>query len=836
MKDIRRAQPLRSMFRSLRHRNYRLFFGGQLISLIGTWMQMVAESWLIYRLTHSAFLLGLAGFAGQIPGFIFSPLGGVAADRYDRRTILLVTQTSAMVLALTLSVLTLSGVIQVWHVVTLAALLGVVNSFDIPARQAFVVEMVGREDLVNAVGLNSSLFNGARMVGPAIAGALIAVVGEGWCFFANGVSYIAVITGLLMVNLPVRELPPRSRSPWVHIAEGFRYVWQTVPIRVLLVLLTLVIIMAAPYSTLMPIFADQILKGGSKGLGILMGFGGAGALAGALSLTLKRGIDGLGRWIVFSCVGFGISLICFSFSRIFWLSAFFLVPVGYCMMVQLASANTLIQTMVPDRLRGRVMAVYSMLFLGMAPFGSLLGGALAKPLGAPLTVAFGGAACVGAGFWFRKKLPLLNTLSTLLIPSLFLASFGFANTTPPLGQNPMLHFQALIEEESQLLARRKALPTSADSAVLDARIDVLDTKIYQACQTVIGPLNQHLTDLKSQGAPKDAIHEQQQKALSFLRDQWTALNNQKKLVLDTPGRKYSRELEGWIKSLERWGAEYNAEAIHQKVVSLQQSLDRHPITFSSAQRATIQTISADPNARPADIMIALRQTDPRLREWLDGSSGTEAGSIFQHQESVLGQYERFRGQFALPDTLGNDRSTDAFMKILLSLHDTGKSMSIEKELFGKEAQHDFIVPVVRSTLRGLGFSPDEVSLADAMLSDETFGALIQNRKTVDQAIQSLKDGYASMTPRMRNRISFEQYVKMVSAFYHSDASSYKNLLNLVFDGGEKVGDKVVAIKVKNPAYGELMEKLGIPYAKPIEAIVSQKAAVTCVEDAVSPPK
>ena len=402
--------------RALRHRNFQLFFSGQLISLIGTWMQSVAQSWLVYRLTHSALLLGSVGFASQIPVFLFAPLGGITADRVNRRHVVIATQVGAMVLALILAVLTLSHVVdhRVWLIFVLAALLGVVNAFDIPGRQSFLVEMVGKEDLMNAIALNSSMFNGARVIGPAIAGILLVKIGEGWCFFANGVSYIAVIIGLLMMRVqsPVRAL---IASPLEHMMEGFRFVNQTAPIRALLLLLGVVSLVGMPYVVLMPIFADQILHGGARGLGILMGATGVGALLGALTLAFREGVKGLGRWVAWCCAGFGTSLVVFALSHNFWVSVILLLPVGYFMMLQMSSSNTLIQVMVPDALRGRVMAVYSMMFMGMAPIGALFGGAMAERLGAPITVAIGGVASVAGACWFGLQLPKIRVEARRLI-------------------------------------------------------------------------------------------------------------------------------------------------------------------------------------------------------------------------------------------------------------------------------------------------------------------------------------------------------------------------------------------------------------------------------------
>lgn len=401
--------------RALKHRNFRLFFGGQLISLIGTWMQSVAQSWLVYRLTGSATLLGLVGFAGQIPVFLLAALGGTVADRRSRHLVLIITQTSAMALALGLAAVTLAGHVRPWHVMVFAALLGAVNAFDIPARQAFVVEMVGKEDLINAIALNSAMFNGARVVGPAVAGVLVATVGEGWCFFLNGVSYLAVIAGLLAMHLAPVARQRLHGSAAADILEGFRFAARTRPIRALLLLLGLLSVTGMPYAVLMPIFADRILHGGARGLGWLMGASGLGALAGALMLAARRGVRGLGRWIAYSCAGFGASLILFSLSRSLWLSAAVLLLVGFFMIVEMASSNTLIQTMVPDELRGRVMAVYSMMFMGMAPFGALLAGLLAERAGAAGTVAAGGAICIAGAAVFGARLPSLRGEARRLI-------------------------------------------------------------------------------------------------------------------------------------------------------------------------------------------------------------------------------------------------------------------------------------------------------------------------------------------------------------------------------------------------------------------------------------
>jgi MFS family permease len=401
--------------RALRHRNFQLFFWGQLVSLIGTWMQTVAQSWLVYRLTGSSLLLGSVGFASQIPIFLVAPLGGIVADRNNRRRVIIATQTASMILALFLALLTLTNTVQVWHIFVLAILLGVVNAFDIPGRQAFLVEMAGRDDLMNAIALNSTSFNGARVIGPVIAGILVAKIGEGWCFFANGVSYIAVIAGLLLMRLPFSLQRRSTASPIAHVIEGVRFVRQTGPIRAVLLLVGLVSLVAMPYTILMPIFADRILHSGVRGLGILMCATGVGAVFGALTLAAKAGVHGLGRWIAISGGGFGLSLILFAFSKNFPLSVILLVPVGFCMMVQMASSNTLIQAMVPDELRGRVMALYSMMFMGMAPVGALVGGALAARLDAPITVALGALAAMGSAAWFALHLPKMRMKAGRLI-------------------------------------------------------------------------------------------------------------------------------------------------------------------------------------------------------------------------------------------------------------------------------------------------------------------------------------------------------------------------------------------------------------------------------------
>ncbi|PYS42384.1 MAG: MFS transporter [Acidobacteria bacterium] len=425
---------LKTSLRAFRHRNYRLFFAGQLTSLVGTWMQTVAQSWLVYRLTGSATLLGLVGFASQFPIFLLSPVAGAVADTYPRRHTMIVVQTLMMLLAFPLAALTLTNRIQVWHIMVLAILLGFVNAFDIPVRQSFVAEMVGREDLINAIALNSSMMNSARIIGPAVAGILVSLVGEGWCFLLNGLSYLAVIIGLLFITAGNNPPHKNQGSRTEAVLEGFRFALHTRPVRAFLLLLGVVSLMGMPYSVLMPIFADEILRGGAKGLGILMGFSGIGALIGAATLAGRQGVRGLGSWVMFACAGFGISLILFSLSRKFWVSTFLLVPVGFSMMVQSASSNTLIQSMVPDRLRGRVMALYSMMFLGMAPFGALLAGILANLMGAPLTVALGGSVCIAGAVVFRSQLPKIRAEGRqLILAQMMAAGEPTDNEAPNIG-------------------------------------------------------------------------------------------------------------------------------------------------------------------------------------------------------------------------------------------------------------------------------------------------------------------------------------------------------------------------------------------------------------------
>ena len=397
------------MTRALRHRNYRLFFGGQSISLIGTWMTRIATSWLVYRLTGSSLLLGVVGFAGQIPAFLLAPIAGVLVDRWNRHRLLVVTQVLAMIQSLGLAALTLTGTIKIWHVVVLSVFQGLINAFDMPARQAFVVAMVDRrEDLPNAIALNSSMVNGARLIGPSLAGAIIAGAGEGWCFLIDGLSYVAVIGSLLLMR-STTEVMRRSRARVRdEFREGLVYVLRFTPIRNILALLGLVSLVGLPYIVLMPVFATEVLHGGPNTLGWLMGASGVGALVGALFLASRVSVIGLGKYLPMMAGAFGFGLIGFSFSTTLWVSLPLMVVTGLGFMVQMAASNTLLQTIVDEDKRGRVMSFYTMAFMGTAPFGSLLAGAVAERIGAPRTLLFGGIGCVVGAAWFASTLRALR--------------------------------------------------------------------------------------------------------------------------------------------------------------------------------------------------------------------------------------------------------------------------------------------------------------------------------------------------------------------------------------------------------------------------------------------
>ena len=398
------------MLRALRYRNYRLFFAGQILSLVGTWVTTTATSWLVYRLTGSAWLLGVVGFAGQFPAFLLGPFSGIIVDRRNRHRLLLLTQTSAMLQSFALAALTLSGRVTIGAIVMLNIVQGVVNAFDMPARQSFLIQMIeNKEDLGNAIALNSSMVNAARLIGPSIAGVIIAAAGEGWCFTIDGVSYFAVIIALLMMRIPPVASPSSGRGRALEqFKEGFTYAFGFAPIRAVILLLAIVSLVGVPYSVLMPIFAATVFHGGPHTLGLLMTASGCGALTGALWLAARKTVVGLGRVIPIASALFGAGLIAFSFSRVLWLAIPSLFVAGFGFMVQMAASNTILQTIVDDEKRGRVMSFYMMAFLGTAPFGSLIAGWLSSRIGAPYTLLIGGVCCIGGGAWFASGLPAIR--------------------------------------------------------------------------------------------------------------------------------------------------------------------------------------------------------------------------------------------------------------------------------------------------------------------------------------------------------------------------------------------------------------------------------------------
>lgn len=398
------------MLRALNYRNYRLFFSGQSVSLLGTWMTRIATSWLVYRLTGSALLLGVVGFAGQIPSFMLAPIAGVFVDRWDRHRLLIATQVLSMLQSLALGALALAGVINIWHVILLSIIQGVINAFDMPARQAFVVELVERrEDLPNAIALNSSMVNAARLLGPSLGGIIIAAAGEGWCFMLDGLSYLAVIASLLAMRIAPRMTPPvKETNILQQLREGWSYASGFAPIRKVLLLLALVSLVGMPYTVLMPVFANEVLRGGPGTLGLLMAASGVGALAGAVFLASRKTVLGLGKFIPLTAAAFGAGLVAFSFSRALWLSLPLMVVTGLGFMVQMAASNTVLQTIVEEDKRGRVMSFYTMAFMGTAPFGSLLAGGAADQIGAPHTLMLGGLGCILGAIWFASALPALR--------------------------------------------------------------------------------------------------------------------------------------------------------------------------------------------------------------------------------------------------------------------------------------------------------------------------------------------------------------------------------------------------------------------------------------------
>lgn len=403
------SNSVKTIFRSLKYRNFRLFFSGQSISLIGTWIQRIAMPWLVYDLTNSVVLLGIVGFAGQIPTFLLAPFAGVIVDRKNRYKILIATQILAMIQALMLATLVYTGQIQVWHLVALSIMLGLINAFDMPSRQSFMIELVEKkDDLGNAIALNSTMVNGARLLGPSIAGVLISLAGEGTCFLINGLSYIVVISTLLFMRINLKPKMKKSSKVISELKEGFRYTFGFKPVRFVILLLALVSLMGIPFSVLMPVYAKEILHGDSHTFGFLMGASGLGALSGALYLASRKNAAGLERIIPVSAVVFGSGLIFLSLAKVFWLASLVMIITGAGMMMVMASSNTVIQTIIDDNKRGRVMSIYSMAFMGTAPFGSLMAGSLAKAIGTPMTLEIGGLSCIIGAIFYLRKIPELQ--------------------------------------------------------------------------------------------------------------------------------------------------------------------------------------------------------------------------------------------------------------------------------------------------------------------------------------------------------------------------------------------------------------------------------------------
>jgi MFS family permease len=392
----------------MQHRNFQLFIGGQLVSLIGTWMQTTAQLWLVYKMTGSAALLGVFGFANQVPILFLASIGGYVGDRYNRHYGVIATQAVSMLLAFALAALTFAEAIKAWELILIAFLVGIVNAFDVPIRQAFLVQMVVREDLPNAIALNSSIFNGARVVGPAVAGFALAWKGPAWCFLLNGISFLAVLAALLAMRIPKIAVKPPEGSPFQNFIQGFQFAMSDMPVRSALLLLSLLGLLGLQYSVFLPIFASEVLHRGAKGFGLLMSTAGIGAVLGALYFAGRTSYKGLARWIAGTSLACGVCLMLFSQSKVFWFSAAVLLIVGFAATVQMAATNTIVQSRVPDELRGRVMAVYATSFMGVQPIGSLIAGGVAKHIGAPNTLTvFGALVLVGSlVFLFRVVLRL----------------------------------------------------------------------------------------------------------------------------------------------------------------------------------------------------------------------------------------------------------------------------------------------------------------------------------------------------------------------------------------------------------------------------------------------
>jgi MFS family permease len=405
------SSRVQTIFRSLQYKNYRLFFSGQSISLIGTWMQRIAMPWLVYNMTGSVLLLGVVGFAGQIPSFLLSPVAGVLTDRWNRYHVLLITQVVAMIQAIILAWLCLSGLIQIWHIIVLSFVLGCVFAFDVPSRQSLVIDLVEKkEDMGNAIALNSLMFNGARLIGPSIAGVLLASTSEGVCFLINAVSYLFVIGSLLLMKIKIRKVKKKESEIFNELKEGLNYIFGFPPIKHLILLLGIVSLMGMSYSVLMPVFAKEILHGGSHVYGFLMGASGFGALLGALYLASRKTVLKMGVVVPVAAMLFGAGLIFLSFTRIFLVSVLLMVFIGMGMMLHVSGSNIILQTITDDDKRGRVMSFYAMAIMGTAPFGSLIAGGLAKIIGAPNTFLVGGIGCIIGALVFFRNLPELKIL------------------------------------------------------------------------------------------------------------------------------------------------------------------------------------------------------------------------------------------------------------------------------------------------------------------------------------------------------------------------------------------------------------------------------------------
>lgn len=402
---------LKTAFRSLQSRNYRLFFSGQSISLIGTWMQRIALPWVVYQMTGSEVLLGVVGFAGQIPSFLLAPVAGVLIDRWSRYRVLIITQIISMIQAGVLAWLSLAGALQIWHIILLSVILGCINAFDMPARHSFVIDMVeDKSHLGNAIALNSMMFNGARLIGPSVAGVVLATIGEGACFLMNAVSFIFVILSLFMMHVPGNEEKKKDAKILGELKEGFNYIFGFAPIKNVILLLGLVSLMGASYQVLMPVLAKDVLHGGSHTYGFLMGAAGAGALLGAFYLASRETVLTLGRLIPAAAALLSAGLITLSFSKSFVISEFLMFFTGLGMMTHTAASNTILQTLTDDNKRGRVMSFYTMALMGTAPFGSLLAGWMAKMIGTPWTIFIGGAACMTGALIFYRRLPELKRI------------------------------------------------------------------------------------------------------------------------------------------------------------------------------------------------------------------------------------------------------------------------------------------------------------------------------------------------------------------------------------------------------------------------------------------